>query len=65
MSKRISLRKCINDKCKECIYDSYSPGTWRQQVAECTSPECPLYGVRPFPIEKAKKPQKNGSFYIE
>lgn len=43
-----SLRKAINDKCKECIYDPGSgQGTWRQQVEACTSYSCPLYPVRP------------------
>ena len=44
-----SLRKAINDKCKECIYDDSpgSGGTWRQQVEACTSYKCPLYPVRP------------------
>ncbi|GEM_PF-306274 len=50
--KRISLRKVINDKCKECLYDSYDKGTWRMQVEACTSPNCPLYPVRPTPIAK-------------
>ena len=43
-----SLRKAINDKCKECLHDPVSGwGTWRQQVDGCTSYECPLYHVRP------------------
>ena len=36
-----SLRKAINAKCKECLYDPYDKGTWRQQVQACTSPKCP------------------------
>lgn len=42
-----SLRKAINDKCRECIYDPHAAGAWRQQVSACTSPDCPLYPVRP------------------
>lgn len=44
-----SLRKAINDKCKECIYDPGVPGngTWRKQVDNCTATNCPLYIVRP------------------
>ena len=43
-----SLRKSINDKCRECIYDPKSgTGNWRQQVDACTSYSCPLYPVRP------------------
>jgi len=47
-----SLRKAINAKCKECLYDPYDKGTWRQQVQACTSPKCPLFAVRPLPIAK-------------
>ena len=43
----MSLRKAINDKCKECIYDKMGEGNWRQQVEACTSPSCPLFPVRP------------------
>lgn len=44
----MSLRKAINDKCRDCIYDPKSGfGTWRQQVEGCTSRNCPLYPVRP------------------
>ena len=28
----MSLRKAIDQKCKDCTYDSTAPGTWRQQV---------------------------------
>ena len=47
MSKRVSLRKAINDKCKDCIYDNLDVGTWRQQVEACTVNGCPLYPARP------------------
>ncbi len=42
-----SLRKAVNAKCKDCIYDNLCPGTWRQQVTLCTVKECPLWEVRP------------------
>ena len=42
----MSLRKCINEKCRDCIYDSIVPGTWRQQVALCSVKSCALYDVR-------------------
>lgn len=45
----MSLRKAINQKCKDCIYDPIAPGTWRQQVALCTAKSCPLWGVRAKP----------------
>lgn len=47
-----SLRKSVNDKCKECIYDPLTKGTWRKQVEECTSYACPLYTVRPVPVKQ-------------
>jgi len=48
MIKRPSMRKAINNKCKECLYDPVSGlGTWRQQVEACTSTSCPLYDLRP------------------
>lgn len=46
--KKPSLRKSINAKCKECVYDSVAGhGTWRQQTEACTCTSCPLYPVRP------------------
>ena len=55
MSKKKSLRGAINQMCKSCIHDPESPGTWRQQVEDCTSDGengtilCPLYDLRPMP----------------
>jgi hypothetical protein len=47
------LRKAIDEKCKECIYDPFpGNGSWREQVQDCTSPGCPLYGYRPGPTVK-------------
>jgi len=43
------LTRSIEAKCKECLYDSGSLGTWKQQVALCTARKCPLYSVRPLP----------------
>lgn len=45
----MSLRKAINDKCKDCIHDECAPGTWREQVAQCSAPDCPLWPYRPAP----------------
>jgi len=44
-----SPRKRIAAMCCECIYDpeSMGAGTWRQQVQDCTSTQCPLYPERP------------------
>lgn len=44
-----SLKKCIEAKCKDCIYDPAAGGTWREQVELCTSEKtCPLWPVRPL-----------------
>ena len=45
----MSLRRVINEKCKDCIYDPASSGTWRQQVALCSIKTCPLWDVRAKP----------------
>ena len=50
-----SLRKSINEKCKECIYDEFGEGNWRQQVTACTMPDCALYAVRPLSKPKPVK----------
>ncbi len=57
----MSLRKAINEKCKECIYDPLSGlGNWRQQVMGCTMIDCALHPVRPIskprPVEAPKQP---------
>lgn len=49
-----SLRKAINEKCRDCSYDRMDKGTWRQQVEDCRCPDCALYTVRPLPkVSKA------------
>ena len=45
----MSLRKPVDEKCKDCIYDPTAPGTWRQQVALCSANSCPLWRVRAKP----------------
>ena len=42
-----SLRKRINQNCKDCIYDRHAPGTWRKQVTLCSVKSCAFYDVRP------------------
>ena len=49
---RPSMRKAINDMCKDCIFDQVAGGSWRQQVAACTSPECPLWRLRPVSVPR-------------
>ena len=45
----MSLRKAINQHCKDCVYDEIAAGTWRQQVTLCGVKSCALYDVRPKP----------------
>jgi hypothetical protein len=50
-----SRKKAIDAKCKDCIYDECDVGTWRQQVAACTSYQCPLHSFRPLPAMSEKE----------
>lgn len=51
MVRQSGLRAAIDRKCRECIYDPVGGcGSWRQQVAACSSSGCPLYPVRPVPV---------------
>ena len=43
-----SLRKRVNQHCRDCIYDPKSHGTWRQQVTLCAITSCALHDVRPL-----------------
>ena len=57
----ISLRKAINDCCKDCTYDELSGlGTWRQQTEACLVITCPLHPVRPKskPETEARKAKR-------
>lgn len=47
-----SRKRAISAKCRDCIYDECSPGTWLQQVTACDSVDCALWVVRP--MSKAK-----------
>ena len=52
----MSLRKAINEKCKDCIYDPIGAnGTWLKQVADCIAFTCPLHTVRPTPRDRSIK----------
>lgn len=42
-----SMRKAINQHCKDCIYDSAVEGAWRMQVEGCTVTRCALFELRP------------------
>lgn len=61
----MSMRKAINEKCKDCIYDPSAGGTWLKQVELCTMTDCPLYEYRPVPSSsklRVKSPPKKGQF---
>ena len=45
----MSLRKRIDQNCKDCTYDSACPGSWRQQVALCSIESCPFWDIRAKP----------------
>ncbi len=51
-AEKAGLRGKIDAKCIECIYCPFSEGTWRKQVQDCTSTECPLWSVRPKMCDK-------------
>ena len=55
---RPSLRKAINAKCRECIYDPNERGTWRMQVERCTALQCPLFDFRP----KSSSKKESGTY---
>ena len=61
MNKKPNLRRCVNDKCRSCIYDPQAAGTWRQQVTLCTVTNCALYPVRP--TSKAPIPENVLDYY--
>lgn len=48
--QRLNYRAAVDAMCKMCIYDPLSRGTWREQVGECSSSNCPLHPLRPLPI---------------
>lgn len=43
-----SLRKAINDKCRECTVDPLDAGSPSRQIAACIDNNCPLHCVRPI-----------------
>lgn len=46
-----SLKKCIEQKCKDCTYDPCAPGSWRSQTESCHVKACALWEVRPITME--------------
>jgi hypothetical protein len=46
LAKSRGFRTRVDLKCKDCIYDPLAGGTWRKQVKNCTSVDCPLWAIR-------------------
>jgi len=48
-ASKSGFRGKVNAKCIDCIYDDAigGNGSWRKQVEDCTSFDCPLFDVRP------------------
>ena len=51
----MSLRKAINGKCRDCIWDPLAKGTWLAQVERCELTECSLHQVRPKSRHRVKR----------
>ena len=47
---RLSYKKAVAEKCKDCIYDDALEGGGgvNQQIATCTITDCALHPVRPI-----------------
>ncbi len=56
-----SLRRAINDKCTDCVFDRSAAGTRLAQITLCSCYSCPLWGVRP--VTKAPIPQSVLDYY--
>lgn len=52
---KVSRADAIDRKCRDCIHDPVAAGTWREQVAACTSSDCALYFIRPTPAGLRKR----------
>lgn len=57
-----SMKQAIADKCRDCIYDSAVPGTWREQVEMCRSEKtCALWPYRPITVATMNKTRKENN----
>ena len=54
-----SLKKLIEQKCKDCTYDHSAPKTWREQVEACTVSSCALWEVRPVTFATASRTRED------
>ena len=48
----MSLRKAINDQCRDCIVDELAAGSAVAQIELCTSVDCLLWRVRPIRVQR-------------
>ena len=57
---KLTRKQAMDAFCKLCIYDegAQGAGSWRKQVSECTSQDCPLYEYRPLDSESAEIAKK-------
>lgn len=53
-----SLKKCIEQKCRNCTYDPQQAGSWRSQTESCTVKSCALWEVRPITMETMLRNRK-------
>lgn len=53
-----SLKKCIENHCKNCTYDTAAPGSWRSQTENCSVISCALWEVRPITMETMLRNRK-------
>jgi len=58
----MGMRKAINTKCKDCIYDPLANGTWLEQVFLCPFDGCGLYPYRPIPKGRKVKRAAKSAF---
>ena len=59
----MTRQQAINAKCKDCIYDDKTEGTWRMQVEQCELTACALYPYRPK--SRSNVPSKAGSEVVQ
>ena len=45
-----SYKSCVKQHCKNCTYDAAQPGTYLQQIENCTVTKCALWSVRPMTV---------------
>ena len=53
----MSMRKAIDVKCKDCIYDPEVEGGWKQQVWACDMEDCSLWPYRTKPRIPKQSPK--------